>query len=449
MIISAIKDLMIKKYDNYKVYIHNLSRFDGIFLLKILANLGECNPIIHDDKIISISFKYKDYDITFKDSQQMLNVSLRSLGKSFGVDVLKGYFPYDFVNKDNLDYIGIIPDFKYFVNISHDEYDGITSYNWNLKNEAIKYCENDCISLYQIILKFNELIFEQFKINIHKYPTLSSLAFAIYRSSFMENDLIPQLSGQIEKDIRQSYTGGAVDMYIPENKENNNVYAYDVNSLYPSVMNNSDMPIGKPTLFEGNIRNFNKDAFGFFYCKVITPEFLDHPIIQTHIKTEDGIRSVAPLGTWSDMIFSEEMDNAKKYGYKFEILWGYSFERKNIFKDYVNTLYKLRLEYPKSDPLNLIAKLLLNSLYGRFGMIDSFPTIEIVNNNDVLDIIDEFKNDEIKNIIELGNKSMIIYRTHQANINNMLDGNKQTHNVSIAIASAITAYARIHMSQFK
>lgn len=31
----------------------------------------------------------------------------------------------------------------------------------------------------------------------------------------------------------------------------------------------------------------------------------------------------------------------------------------------------------------------------------------------------------------------------------MLDGHKETHNVSIAIASAITAYARIHMSQFK
>jgi DNA polymerase elongation subunit (family B) len=31
----------------------------------------------------------------------------------------------------------------------------------------------------------------------------------------------------------------------------------------------------------------------------------------------------------------------------------------------------------------------------------------------------------------------------------MLDGFKETHNVSIPIASAITAYARIHMSQFK
>ena len=40
---------------------------------------------------------------------------------------------------------------------------------------------------------------------IVKYPTLSSLAFAIYRSSFMPADVIPQLSGQIAKDIRLGY----------------------------------------------------------------------------------------------------------------------------------------------------------------------------------------------------------------------------------------------------
>jgi hypothetical protein len=31
----------------------------------------------------------------------------------------------------------------------------------------------------------------------------------------------------------------------------------------------------------------------------------------------------------------------------------------------------------------------------------------------------------------------------------MLNGNLEIHNVNVAIASAITAYARIHMSQFK
>jgi len=56
MLIAAINSIMCKKYDNYKIYIHNMSGFDGIFLLKILANLGECQPIIHNDKIISITF---------------------------------------------------------------------------------------------------------------------------------------------------------------------------------------------------------------------------------------------------------------------------------------------------------------------------------------------------------------------------------------------------------
>jgi hypothetical protein len=129
MLIQSIKDVMIKKYDNYNVYIHNLSRFDGIFLLKILANLGQIKPIIHNDKLIYIGFKFNNYNITFKDSQQLLLFSLRKLGKAFGVDILKSFFPYDFVNENNLDYIGITPDFSLFNDISHDEYDGIISNN--------------------------------------------------------------------------------------------------------------------------------------------------------------------------------------------------------------------------------------------------------------------------------------------------------------------------------
>jgi hypothetical protein len=255
MLTQAIKDIMIKKYDNFNVYIHNLSRFDGIFLLKILANLGNIKPLIHHGDLISIGFKFNNYNITFKDSQQLLMFYLRNLGKAFGVDVQKGFFPYNFVNENNLNYIGVTPDFSLFDNISHDEYDGITSYNWNLKDEAIKYCEIDCISLYQIIIKFSHLIFDLFNINIHKYPTLSSLAFAIFRTHFLRKDELPQLSGQIDKDIRQGYTGGAVDVYVPQNKKDTKIWVYDVNSLYPYVMNEFDMPVGKPIYFEGDIRN--------------------------------------------------------------------------------------------------------------------------------------------------------------------------------------------------
>jgi DNA polymerase elongation subunit (family B) len=254
MIIKAILDLMIKKYDNYKIYLHNLANFDAIFLLKIIIKLGICKPIIHHDRIISIQLNYGDHVVFFRDSQQLLIGSLAKLGKSFGVKTLKSIFPYFFVDENNLDYVGSIPNINFFDNISRKEYleyyENFNDKLWEMRVETIKYCNIDCISLHQIILKFNEIIFDLFKINIHKYPTLTSLAFAIFRAHFLEEETIPQLSGQVAKDIRMSYIGGACDMYIPKSEKDSNLYAYDVNSLYPSVMKDNDMPIGKPTFFK-------------------------------------------------------------------------------------------------------------------------------------------------------------------------------------------------------
>ena len=110
----------------------------------------------------------------------------------------------------------------------------------------------------------------------------------------MENNLIPQLTGQIAKDIRESYTGGAVDMYIPSNEEGEQIHCYDVNSLYPFTMKDKVMPIGKPTFFKGDIRKIDPNAFGFFFCKIETPKELEHPIIQTHVKVDNMSRTIAP-----------------------------------------------------------------------------------------------------------------------------------------------------------
>ena len=98
---------------------------------------------------------------------------------------------------------------------------------------------------------------------------------------------------------------------------------------------------GTPTYFKGDIfkttpyvNNGDNNPFGFFYCKITAPENLKHPIIQTHINTKDGIRTVAPLGTWNDLLFSEEMYNAMKFGYKFDVIpsWdGVIHLQKNLF----------------------------------------------------------------------------------------------------------------------
>ena|ERR1700689_2177878 len=142
------------------------------------------------------------------------------------------------------------------------------------------------------------------------------------------------------------------------------IYVYDVNSLYPFVMREYPYPVGNPIYFEGNILKTENNPFGFFYVNIQIPLDLKHPILQIHHKTEGGMRTVSPLGNFSGWFFSEELYNAVKFGYKFEVLRGYLFEKEYIFKDYVEDIYNLRLQYPKTDPMNYTCKILLNSLYG-------------------------------------------------------------------------------------
>jgi len=150
------------------------------------------------------------------------------------------------------------------------------------------------------------------------------------------------------------------------------------------------------------------------------------------------------------MYFSEELYNAEKLGYKFEVLWGYTFDSDYIFEKYINDLYNIRLNYPKTDPMNLIAKLLLNSLYGRFGMDDNFTFIEIINKKDYINFEkQDGAIESIIDIIEIGNNYMIPVKSPITKLKTDIDNASETHNVNIAIASAVSAYARIHMSPFK
>lgn len=112
----------------------------------------------------------------------------------------------------------------------------------------------------------------------------------------MPQDSIYQLHDLVEHNIRQSYTGGAVDVYIPHNKNGGTpetLYDYDVNSLYPNVMLNNPMPTGKPVAFLGDIRKYNPNAFGFFYCNITSPDYLEHPILQRRIKIGSNVRTIA------------------------------------------------------------------------------------------------------------------------------------------------------------
>lgn len=108
MIMRCISDLMKAKYDKYIIYCHNLSGFDGIYLLRILASFKNAKlyPILRDDKMINLHFEFKsnsttNYRINFRDSLLMLPYSLEKLTKTFDVD-RKLFFPHDLIEEFKL-----------------------------------------------------------------------------------------------------------------------------------------------------------------------------------------------------------------------------------------------------------------------------------------------------------------------------------------------------------
>jgi len=450
---NFINKLLIRKYRGYNIYFHNLSGFDAFFLIKHLIYAGfDLDPMIHSGKLINLSVSKGRNYYDIKDSNLLLLQSLSKLSKSFKIEENKGIFPYLL---SDINYNGEFPDYKYFAKVSLEDYNKEKSkfkngaINWNFKKEAIKYCQQDSIILFKVLQAFALLIWSKFNLNINDYPTIPSLAFAIFRKNFMSEGSIAILKGKIQKAIQIGYTGGSTDMFIPQfnvlNKTEKKLYAYDINSLYPFVMANNDFPIGDPSYIEiGENKNLEAhlSLFGHFFAKVTAPDNLLHPILQLHYNN----RTMSPIGTFSGWFFSEELKNSLKFGYKIKVLRGYQFFRGNIFKGWVDDQYKLRTSYPKSHPMNYIGKILLNSLYGRFGMTDQFLEFILLDNLEFKNF--NFEKNQVEEIINFKDKFLVKYKP-KVSLEEELQEYSDFININIAVAAAVTAYARIHMSQFK
>jgi hypothetical protein len=131
-------------------------------------------------------------------------------------------------------------------------------------------------------------------VDITKYPTLSSIAFAVYRSNFMDKDTIINITNtKLHFTLKEAYYGGICDIYKPEGK---NIHSYDVNSLYPDSMCKFDMPIGKPIHVIGDPYKYDSKPFGFFYVNVNAPN-INIPLLPHRLQTSGGIRTVFPTGS--------------------------------------------------------------------------------------------------------------------------------------------------------
>jgi hypothetical protein len=104
--------------------------------------------------------------------------------------------------------------------------------------------------------------------------------------------------------------------------------------------------------------------------------------------------------------------------------------------------------------MNLIAKLLMNSLYGKFGMKLESTEIEMYdtsNEGELEDLKSSIKlyGETIQDFVKIDNNMLIIRNKFLSFKYNEKEDMFHGLDVNIAIASAVTAGARIHMSFFK
>jgi hypothetical protein len=219
------------------------------------------------------------------------------------------------------------------------------------------------------------------------------------------------------------------------------------NFKYPVGNFISFQNLGNLNLNESN-KLLNKEIIGFLECEINCPNII-HPILQIRREVSpNNERTFSPIGSFTGWFHSEEIKEALKLGYKIKIISGYLFESQDIFNNYIDDLYEIKINADKNkDPIwRMISKLLMNSLYGRFGMDQYLLETSIINKNDKT-LINYIEKTNIEDIIELDNKLLIQYLPK--NYDKLFFQENLDVNISIAIASSVTAYSRILMYQYK
>lgn len=359
--IESFIDFCKNPKENYKIWFHNL-KFDGEYIFSYLLKNGY--ELIEDKKqkkdnsftclisdtgqfySIEIYFtckKKKVNKVTIYDSLKLLNFSVDKIAKAFDLPIRK-----------------LKIDYNAYRRIGHI-----------LTKEEVDYIRNDV----EIMARALKFMFDE---GLSKM-TIGGCALQYYKDNckyFLK--YFPVLPYEIDQDIRRSYKGGFTylnDIY--KGREVGEGLVLDVNSLYPSVLHNDKLPFGEPIFFEGE---YKPDKLYPLYIQTFTCIFEIKknkiPSIQLknnlsfmpneYIKSSEGQLVTLTLTNIDlELFFNqyEVTDIVYHNGWKFKGIIG-------LFSEYIDhwTEKKIQAKKDNNKVLYLISKLMLNSLYGKFGL---------------------------------------------------------------------------------
>jgi len=325
--------LLSRQYRGWNQYAHFGGRYDFLFILDELLDRAAYDIEICDAGSRILFLKIRDtagHLWKLVDSYSILPASLDSITRAFGVEHKKKKFDIGRAKFDKRD-MSIIRDYLKF----------------------------DCIGLWESLEKFKQWGLNGGVLSL----TLALQALYVFRSGFLSVN-IPNLARDKEDFIRAGYFGGRVEIFKLYGEGLN---YYDVNSLYPAMML-EDMPVGNPL----RTSRFQKGKIGFYKARVDYPLKIYAPNLP--VKTENKL--YFPTGTLPGYYASCELEAAARRGAKIKIFDGCFFPKQApIFRDYVKATYRLKKNSEPGSMDYFLSKLLMNSLYGKFGQRRERSTI--------------------------------------------------------------------------
>lgn len=347
---------------NDRVYFHNL-KFDAQFIISWLLKNGfthsttpaerktrTFNTLISDKGFyysIEIIFKLKNKTvnkIVIRDSMKLIPLSVKEIAETFDLPYKK--LEIDYSAHDNM-----------------PEGSKITA-------EEKEYLEHDVKIVAHALNFFFSKGLDRLTIGscaLEEYKTLIS------KKKF-ERFFPPPT---YHEDVSQSYRGGWTYLNPKyEGKTVENGIVLDVNSLYPAVMRHCLLPYGTPIFFKGK---YKSDNLYPLYTQMFQCQFELKPgkLPTVQIKHSMFFKGNEYLTSSDDEIVVMCMNSVdfdlflENYNvYNLEFLSGWKFKATHgLFDAYVDkwSAIKIQAKEENNQGMYLIAKLFLNSLYGKFG----------------------------------------------------------------------------------
>jgi len=372
---------------NRIIYFHNLS-FDGRFILsycakhKIPAKVVFRNSLILSIKIVKGARRDKKgrlrYDyLNVRDSFALLPLAQNKLLEALG---LKKKVVVDF-SKASVE-------------------------------ELKKRCEYDVISLYHILKKVNRELYKLYKVNILNCMTISQYSQKLFRTRYLKHSIPNPYLLKVGDEYRnredlihfvqESYKGGRTEVFSLKTGEN--LYYYDINSLYPFAMSFTKIPIRHFSHLKNisvkQLISLMERYEGFAKVKVRVKETEYPPILG--IKHNGKL--IFPAGVFTGVFTFLELRKflKEKQGEILEVYEVfYALQSEVLFEKFSKELYSFRkrLKKEKND-FQKIIKLILNSQYGKYAQklekddIElkkySEITVDEMIQNEVIEIDDEY-----------------------------------------------------------